>query len=187
MAVEQVALVDRFRQVMRRCRAARQRERSPCWPDELSIMMVAPASRRRVADAAARPRSRPSPACSRRAGRARRGGPAALASGARAQRGAPLSTTVGRICQRISRSCKIRRLTALSSTTSTRRSVEVERRQFGARVAMPSRAVKWNVLPSAGCALDPDPAAHQLRRASTRSPAPDRCRRIGASSSRRPA
>ena len=51
----------------------------------------------------------------------------------------------------------------------------------------PKRAVKWNVLPLPDCALDPDPPAHQLRPAATRSPGPGRCRRTCASSSRRPA
>ena len=48
-------------------------------------------------------------------------------------------------------------------------------------------AVKWNVLPLAELALDPDRPAHQLDQLRPRSPGPARCRRTCGSSRRPPA
>ena len=124
---------------------------SPYWPDELSIMMVAPADRRRVANPA-----RDLEAVHVRHVRVEqdereRVGRSALASSSARSAAAPLSATVGRICQRTSRSCRMRRLTSLSSTISTRQIVQVDAPAAPARASlMPSRAVKWNVLPSSG-------------------------------------
>ena len=107
------------------------------------------------------------------------------------RRRAAVHRQAGRMPQLPSTSSRMRRLVALSSTTSTGRpcrrpaGAAADRGHRAGRQAEAGREVEGAAL--AGLALDPDPAAHQSAPAATRWPGPGRCRRTCAWSSRRPA
>ena len=96
----------------------------------------------------------------------RDGRPAARARPSCRGGGRRLATVGAAVPVRSSHSPRMRRLVALSSTTSTRiagtRSRGRGGRRGSASAGTSNRAVKWKVLPWPGLALDPDPAAHQL-------------------------
>ena len=93
----------------------------------------------------------------------------------------------GFMCQRSSRSCSTRRFTPLSSTISTGRSVRLTAGGVRPRVGEAEAHGEMERAAFVRRALQPDPAAHQVDERRRRSPGPGRCRRSGASSSRRPA
>jgi hypothetical protein len=99
----------------------RQRPASPNSPEDVSIMMVAPASSgfAAISSATAKP-SRSGMLAS--SSRSLNGFPICAAVSSASSAARPLSTAVGFMFHRVSCSTKIRRLTALSSTTRTGRS-----------------------------------------------------------------
>ena len=110
---------------------------------------------------------------------ARRGGVTSAASAARAP-----STDTGFIRQLVSISSRMRRLVALSSTTSTRRSCRSADSGGSGCVAMPCCSAEvrdeMEPRPSADLALDPDAPAHQLDQLRGDRQARGRCRRSAA-------
>ncbi len=131
-------------------------------------MTIGRAGHVRVRGASPRPpRSRPSPACARRAAPAANGSPATRASSTLASAAGPPSTATGRMPQPSSISSRIaavgrrcRRRSGPAGPAAARPRRRWPRSRPAGATA--KRAVKWNVLPSPGVALDPDPAAHQL-------------------------
>ena len=127
----------------------------------------------------------------RRAARARTARRASAASRSAASAAWPASTSRRpHAASWRAASARMRRLVALSSTTRTGRSRQRRtrrRRRDGAVSETPKTRGEVERAAAARLALDPDPPAHHLDAAAPRSPGPGRCRRTGASSSRRPA
>ena len=129
--------------------SSRQRVWSPYWPDEVSIMIVAPASSGRFIICSATPK--PSISGMLASSRTRTNGVCASAAAARASMAAaPLPTAVGRVCHRVSWPSRMRRLTRLSSTMSTGSSASsgsgMDEGSLSHSVVS-NAAVKLNVLP----------------------------------------
>ena len=103
--------------------SSRHRAASPYWPDEVSIMMVdaGELGPRRDPFRDAEPVDAGHVRVEQH--QRRRACPACCAVISASSAAAPPATAVGCICQRVSCSCRMRRLTGLSSTTSTGRSV----------------------------------------------------------------
>ena len=130
--------------------SSRQRATSSGWPAEVSITISVRADPgpRRMRSARVKPSMPGMWASSSTSGNAL---PAAAARPRAASAASPPSTADGRIPQLPSTSSRMRRLVALSSTTSTGRSRSRSGRAADGRAtgpsARPNRAVKWKVLP----------------------------------------
>ena len=150
-------------------------------------MIVAPPARD-APPSARRPRSRPCPACWRRAARARTACRRRAAVGQR-RRAPPrrCRRRVGFIRQRVSMLVEDAPVDVVVVDDQHRQARPAPGRSVRDWQRRRSRsvAVKWNVLPCARLALDPDPAAHQLhqrrrdRQAEAGAAEPPRRRSVG--------
>ena len=115
-------------------------------------MIVAPRQLRAARRSARRRRSRPSPACSRRAAPARTARRAARRRRARRAPPAPPSTAVGFIRQRVS--CSLQDapvdVVVVDDQHAAGRRAAASRSPASAASATSNAAVKWNVLPAPG-------------------------------------